>query len=347
MLAKEDIAGGTLEVDVVGKEMTTVNLYGVIVPNSTETRSERTVFEEKRIIHEFNKSYVAKGEYCHPFSIYMPGFLPPSMHYENETGACSVVYTLTARFDAARHDRALTIVGKGLSSKIYPRMMHPTCFPLKCALGMVDHGFVILTAKVENTHVAKGRIFEVNLAVRNRSQEKIERINVHVVEEIEWRAKGNIKRHEVTVGCLHDVDLPGLKKAAEANVGETKAKPEVDGLTYSELMADVSSKKNQLRLKLPAQTLDTYRGHLINISHHLEVTVFTSGRSANPSITIPLTVFDPPTEAKTPHAASRKMVQDVATTVWPEDNKLCAPHHKRSETEGSMSSVEENSAAVD
>lgn len=333
MTVKSATTGGGLKVDVIGKEVTSIaGFFGA----TTETS---VVFEENRIIHEFDKTSLQTGSYSHPFSIYLPGSIPASLSYKDASGNhCGIFYTLTARLGDVVLEQELTIVGKPLSSKVYTRSVHPTCFPLKTLGGLVDHGFVVLAAKVENTHVAKGQKANLYIACSNKSNEEIQ-FGVQLLEELDYKAGGKEKKVESRLNTEMQVELPGLTKGMEPTTSSRKEKMEVDGPLYAQLQSDLSSRQNLIKIKVPSKALDSYKGNLVQVSHYLKIVVAWSGRLDGPSILIPISVFDPPVAECDNHSPSKEKVTQIGTTIWPDDDVVL--QHRRSASDGSLGEVKE------
>lgn len=188
---------GSLSVDVLGREAT------LIVPSSVNSSiatssssgfgvSEHVLFHEKSLLHDFENNKIETGEsFSYPFSIYMPGTVPPSMKFENDKGSCCVEYFLKAKFCTYGHEddvdgdemilqeRALNVVGAPLSSKPHPYNMDPVVIPIESSPtslfkkllsldgdGLGGDAFVVLGAKMDNTHVGKGQTIDLAVAGR-------------------------------------------------------------------------------------------------------------------------------------------------------------------------------------
>lgn len=219
---------GELQVNLVGQELAEIpphggggvlcglrNLASHCTPGGTNSKNRRckvtemVIFDEHRVLHDFAQKPVKGGiAMTYPFSIYLPGTLPPSMAFEDKKsgGACSVQYQLTAKIAVAHPPEKLVsltsavwgesevsaahplcIVGETLSSKTYPHVLKPTYYPLK--QGTLGSGCVAVSARVYNTHVGKGSALDFSLTCRNQSHNtNIQRVDVELLEEIQWKA---------------------------------------------------------------------------------------------------------------------------------------------------------------
>jgi hypothetical protein len=275
--------GDGLSIELEGKE-------SIHIPSSAlhgcltwpcNTANEYIVFNEDRVIHEFGNTFIEPGIYSYGFTFYLPGSLPPSMTYEepDRCMGCSVKYVLKARVgEHFKAERKIKIVGAPFSTKAYPHMLQPTCFPLS-SWWLLDHGYVVLGARMENSHVGKGTTLNVSLTSRNKSRIDIERVEVQVIEQIEWKSSNSQlkQRRSISVVDKPNVVLPGLVKEMEAgptyhsyHAGGHK-QASVDGLMYAQMHGDLTAKRNLVKLAIPPSVRDSYSGKLIKVSHYLKV----------------------------------------------------------------------------
>jgi len=348
-------------------------------PHSPPQRYEHIVYDEKSIVGDLAANscdnVVAPGTYSFPFSFYMPGHVPPSMHYEDKEGSsCSVRYTLnvdgcTSTFRP--YSTVLTVMGKPLSCKKYPCLISPTCFPVKSHTHTDDHGFfVALGAKVENKHVANGKKVVVSLACRNKSPSDIERIDVHLMEDIEWKAQpsepgsktdGPHRLETLKLDSWSDVCLPSLKKEVEMDTSSSeKLGGDIVEATKANIVSDLKAASSShthtvLQLQVPMRAFDSYCGTLLRIAHYLRVDAVMAddhgfGRRTihglRHSIVIPLEVFGSPIEQMTPKVLSVEKKAEVETTNWPDDKEFLhevkAHHHAHTDSQFSYTSINED-----
>jgi hypothetical protein len=317
--------GDGLSIELIGKETSDIppSILDGCLTWPWQTLNEHIVFHEYRVIHEFGKTFLGPGMYVYVFSFYLPGNLPPSMNYEepDRCMGCSVNYVLKARVgEYFKAERDLQVVGATLTRKAYPHMLQPTCFPLS-SWWLIDYGYLVLGARMENSHVGKGTTLDVSLTSRNKSRVDIERVEVQVVEHIEWKTN---KAHQPNQRrCIAVVDepnvvLPGLVEEMEDSIyhlgGHEQAS--VDGLMYAQMHGDLTAKRNLLRLPIPSSVRDSYSGKLVKVSHYLKVTPVTKGGPNNPVVKIPIKIFDLPIESII-HTPIKPKPAEV-TTSWPD-----------------------------
>jgi hypothetical protein len=339
--------GDSLSIELEGKESTHIPspvLHGCL-PWPCNTANEYIVFHEDRVIHEFDNTFLGPGLYSYVFTFYLPGSLPPSMSYEepDRCMGCSVNYVLKARVGQYfKGERKIKVVGAPFSTKAYPHMLQPTCFPLS-SWWLLDHGYLVLGARMENSHVGKGKTLDVSLTSRNKSRIDIERVEVQVIEKIEWNtSKSHLKQKRfIVVLDKPNVILPGLVKEME---GPTHAgghqQASVDGLMYAQMHGDLTAKRNLLKLAIPTSARDSYSGKLIKVSHYLKVTTVTAGIPNNPVFNIPVKIFDPPIESIL-HVPIKPKPTEVATS-WPDDVNPVHSEPSRSGSSTSVTSIHES-----
>jgi hypothetical protein len=338
----------SLTVQVVGEELTTISRR-----LGSTASAKHVVFDEMIVVHGFadEVSLASSSGGQFPFSLFLPADVPPSMHYEDRHGSCKVQFFVIAKLgNHVPESCRLTVVGKPLSSKNYPFRVEPTCLPLKTMAGTVDHGCIVLAAKLDNCHVAKGRKAEFSISCRNKSKENIERFDVQVLEQIWWQAGGSEHTESVKLDSYCDVDIPGLKSSMPANPSNDhqhlNQRPQISAVENSlahevavAMQEELQAKSRELSVQIPSRAFDSYNGTLVRVTHSIRILAFTKQHNHRdpehaPSISLPVEVFDPPMEAKSMRDRSivhEHAVQAVATTVWPKDeDPLCAKENRSS-----------------
>jgi hypothetical protein len=350
-----------LTVQVVGEELTTVSRR-----LGYTASAKHVVFDELIVVHGFadEKSLASSSGGQFPFSLFLPADVPPSMHYEDQHGSCKVQYFVIARLgNHVPESCRLTVVGKPLSTKNYPFRVEPTYLPLKTMAGTVDHGCIVLAAKLDNRHVAKGRKTTFSISCRNMSKESIERFDVQVLEYIWWKAGNSEHEETAKLDSYCDVDIPGLKLCMPASSSMEHRHVTDDSIDHELVVGmeeELQARSREFSVQIPARAFDSYNGTLVRVTHSIRILAFTKQHNHRdpehaPSISLPVEVFDPPMEAKSMRDRStvhEHAVQAVATTVWPKDEdpssvreKQPSPHvaHRKihSDTEFSYDSIME------
>ena len=107
-----------------------------------------------------------------------------------------------------------------------------------------------------------------------------------------------IHEHERVLVELPDVTFPGFVKEKRNGQSSSPSQPQVIvDLSHAEMYEDLKSKKNAVSLIVPLDARDTYVGHLLAVSHSIQITVHMDSNYTKdlPSIlTIPLRIGAPP-----------------------------------------------------
>jgi hypothetical protein len=345
----------SLTVQVVGEESTSVvPLLGVAA------NDKHIVFDETIVAHTFTiDSCLPSTTGCYSFSLFLPASAPPSMHFEEHGSSCKVQYFVIAKLGHLSIESCrLTVVGRPLSCKHYPCMVEPTCLPLRTMAGVVDHGCLVLAAKIDNRNVAKGRKVTLAVSCRNKSKESIERFDVQVLEHIWWKAGKASRESTVKLDSYCDVDIPGVKAfmpsdpTGASHHGHRPSSSSDDGRVGQslarEMNEELQSKLHEFPVQIPSRAFDSYSGTLVRVTHFVKVLASTKQHRPSdpqhvPSISLPVEVFDPPMEPKSMRersVSSEKMVREMATTIWPKDEDqlssplTCAKENHSSATPG-------------
>ena len=280
------------------------------------------------------------------FSIYLPGYLPPSMEVDDTEsgdggGSCAVRYQLRARLgEITTTTQTLTIVGATLSSKRYPCILHPKIYPLH--LSPCRSGYLILAARVENSHVGKGGDLHLSLSCRNRSVHWIDTVDVRLLEMVQWHTSGtnptcdnsdtaqshpplHPNQTTVVLASYSNLILGGLQTTAIGN--NLQHNPslhcKVDAVTQAQMHNDLMNENNTVSIRLPPWARDSYKGKLVTVSHCIQIDWVVKNRSAprNLQVEIPIQVFDPPMETShnsnnTHSPIPSRKIESIATATW-------------------------------
>ncbi|GKY99784.1 hypothetical protein MPSEU_000932200 [Mayamaea pseudoterrestris] len=257
--------------------------------------------------------------------------MPPSIHFDDQKGGtASVDYLLTARLD--QHDvtvtKPVTVVGAPCRDiKEMPNVQEPSAIPLK-SFGILDQGRFLVATKICNTHIAKGERLKCSLSVRNESKIELERVDLQLVETVEWRANGHEKQQMTTIASLQDLTLPGSFTRPTTHPEHGK---DIGPSTYAELMAQLTWKRNWYDLKVPPCTIESYTGTLLTVKHALNVLVFLKGRLQHEIVatTADVQIFDEPLSGESGHLQNNHHIkaeasEEIARTKWPHDANAVA-----------------------
>jgi len=187
-----------------------------------------------------------------------------------------------------------TIESAPLPSDIVPCMLKPQTYELK-RLGVLNTGCLSIAASLENSRVGRGQPLRVSLASRNDTSNRIVRVQLKLVELIEYRSRGEEATSKQDLEKLKDIDLPSLEKESGGNL-----KFKMDGFakkmetTYRAIYKDLVSSNSQIELIVPTEARDSYNGNLMTISHYVKVTFVTKAMIDNPTLKLPIVVGNAP-----------------------------------------------------
>jgi hypothetical protein len=328
---------GEVMLKIVGKETTWSSRFPC---RGGSSEKSRLLFEEDEVLHTFPEhTKLDKDVYAFPFSFFLPGTIAPSMELEDiqRGGGCSIDYRLRVSFGPNIFtDRPVTIVGATLS-KIHPYTLSPTCISPHSADGATTEAdnCLVVAAKVSNAHVAKGQPVVVTLSCRNMSNMKIKRVDVSVVEEIQWNSPSwkHWTSQSNTLAVFEDVQLSSLVKIPEPverlHIWRNSDHPaRVDNMLFAEMHADICSVANRMEMVIPSTARDTYENvstkQLIAVTHSLKISLVTRDKSP-PEVSIPIKILGPSMTVASNHQRhlSAEKMAEVATTAWPKD---AVPH---------------------
>jgi len=352
---------GELHVDLVGLESAYVPAGGVVsalcniaTHCHSMAKKEMLVFEEHRCIHDFARTPHQANDACSfPFSIYLPGNLPPSMVLDDMEGggSCGIQYQLTARLGNKDEkvdgkpkqdddtvldlhaEHSLRIVGATLSCKKYPYVMQPTVFPVRASLQLPRGGYWILAARVENTHVGKGEDLHLSLSCRNRSEHYIHSVDVRLLETVHWNSSTGAgavglagptdsparNGKTFTLASYTNLVLDGLhnENQDKSSADFQRLPHKINPLECAEMHNDLMSECNTVSIRLPTSARDTYTGKLVQVSHCLRISISVKNKASDPQVDIPIRVYDPPMETHSAHVpVPSRTIESIATTKW-------------------------------
>lgn len=242
---------------------------------------------------------IKAGKTTYPFCVDLPSSLPSSAVYRVGVGdvGFTIQYKLSARLGFNTKTMHLAIAAAKLERKPTPYIMHPTAESISAVNGS-KQGSITYAATVDNTNVQKGDDIVVALSCRNDSTACILRVEVKVVEMLNWGAKDGFKKSRLFKETLVEsvgVQLPGVQKKNENNtelIDATYRTVEAQSAMDASLRDDLVSGLNTIKLKCPLRARDSYTGVLVDIRHYLKIKFVTDyyGSGNQPSIKIPLHV---------------------------------------------------------
>ena len=345
----------TVKVELMGKETT-----------SSPHQADKTedIFHEESARRIILPSVEATRTYRFPFSIYTPGRIAPSMEYSDPNvkgSSCRIEYVLVASFQQYTTQRKIHMVGQPLSSKEYPATVVPSVVPVvtksfswknmletkprhrkqtACSESNHHHGCLIWAAHVKNTNVGKGEDASFSFSLRNDSAYDVIKLSAKLIEKISWRTQKEARSQATELAYVLMPNLNFMKnQKATLSPHQAQVVP-VDHALEDDMHEELSSPDNIISFQVPSKCRDSYKGKLIQVSHHLLIEARTSdthgkGHTGSTTMEIPLKVFDPPIVEG--HHHQHQIPPDVAEkmmTKWPADEE---------DSHSSFTSIDDNS----
>ncbi|CAJ1960116.1 unnamed protein product [Cylindrotheca closterium] len=309
---------------LIGKENTIITK----ATKGTRIRDYKVIARAMTTLLDPGKENISKGIHTIPFSFMLPASLPSSEQFpkvDSRSFNGKIEYRLRAQLGDSFVERLFTVESAPLPSDIVPCMLKPQTYELK-RLGFLNTGCLSIAASLENSRVGRGQPLGISLASRNDTSNKIVRVQLKLVELIEYRSRGEEATSKQDLEKLKDIDLPSLEKQKGENLKFSK-----DGFaekmetTYRSIYTDLVSSKSQIDLIVPSEARDSYNGNLMTISHYVKVTFVTKAMIDNPTLKIPIVVGNaPPKRAKerrqrTPGTPVSTILVDEEIPEMPDD----------------------------
>lgn len=186
-------------------------------------QKKNAIFFERKVLCDF-ASITLNNIFTYPFSIYLPGSLPPSTDIADlcdgssrRGGSCSVQYHLTAKLVTSQYHppdgetpsladettttttnnyyydntiltketKPLRVIGEAPSTVKYPHVVSPTVVRWKRSHGLkMQEESATIEVRTDNTHISKGGYFTLSLAVYNYPYQSIDSVAVNILEII-------------------------------------------------------------------------------------------------------------------------------------------------------------------
>jgi Arrestin (or S-antigen), C-terminal domain len=250
-------------------------------------------------VRDLTNTGLNPGELSIPFALDLPHHLPSSSMHKLGIGdvGFQIQYKLKARMGGSCYSRSIpvAIAAAALEGRV-PFVMQPTAQPVFSRNNGSSQGSITVAASVNSIHARKGEKIRFSVCCRNDSLANIQRVEVKVVELLNWGLKEGytkIRANKVTLASIDNLELEGLEtknenksKVVDANyptMGEQIAK-------YSTMHDDLASGKNTVELDIPLGARDSYSGTLVDIRHYLKIRFATGSFGSQPFIKIPLRI---------------------------------------------------------
>ena len=243
-----------------------------------------------------NTGNVLPGQYQIPFEVEIPKYIPGSMEFHSSCGSqCMISYELEAVLKGSgvlwNYNKSIPIhvlskpmdelpPSPHVASPVNERVNFCCCF---------NEGSISLGGKVEDTRLSPGSQCFVSLSCRNYSTSDINRIEARLRQEIKWRASGRSKTCKKNVVTVEFPSVLGnIQRRSRASSYAMLIQDEIH-----DMFREINDGSHPGTLIIPPNVLDTYTGHLITVSHRIEVEVKTGCCISNPSLYIPIWIGQP------------------------------------------------------
>jgi hypothetical protein len=344
---RQKLPPSTFVLHLVGKEKTKV--YSKNENSDSESRKpsgqtffgERTIISVNLVLRQDARGPITPNLYSMPFEIMLPNTLPCTMEdggYQNKftldamnhiPSGWKIQYKLSASatFHGKRPicklgQRYVNIASAPLPDEQVPALIEPASHKV-ASIGLfkgMSKGVLTIAAKVLDVHVGRGLEVQLFLAVRNDSTKNIEQVHASLIEEIRWNARGRWSSKKIAVSSLGILNLPGIlrpkqdKGVVRQQLSDGRG---VSQVTYNHLdgiYRDLCNQENLVKIPIPWDCRDSFKGSLVQVHHRLEVTFFT--KASNPNISIPLQIGHAPNQTvPTPNAAASASIPVVSPTA--------------------------------
>jgi hypothetical protein len=306
---------------LTGKEKTRVGSNG---KNSHTSYGERTICSANLVLREKGNSPINPGTYVFPFQICLPSSIPSSMKGESGRSDWKIQYKLHVCVHGKGPPvdklgkRYVLINSAPLPNERVPAMILPKSHRVE-SFGL-NKGTLSFGAKIMDAHCGRGVNLEIFLASRNDATVSIHRVQVHLVEEIRYSARGISGLERRSIVEFYDVDLPGIVRDKQSKDHVRQHSQRGVSADIEGIYQDLESRVNKIVMSVPLSSLDSYGGALIKVDHFLEITLITKALVSNPFVRIPIQIGIPPMEqppTQAPVAASAPLPFGLPTPLPP------------------------------
>ena len=260
-------------------------------------RKDHVFFSITVPVHDLTKTRLNPGELSLPFALDLPPYLPSSSMHKLGVGDVGfrIQYKLTARMGGYSRSLPVAIAAAALEGTRAPFVMQPTTQPVFSTNGSTM-GSITVAATVHNIILPKGGKISFSVSCRNDSLVNIQRVEVKIVELLNWGLNekySKTRAHKVNLACIDNLELTGLEKDSVKKskvVDANYPTMEEQIKKYSEMHEDLASGSNVVEMEIPMRSRDSYSGMLVDIRHYLKIKFVTGTFGSQPFIKIPLKI---------------------------------------------------------
>lgn len=272
--------------------------------------SRDVIAPQEFILFHFDRGMptLAKGDYVFPFTWCLPINCPASFGFRSDRNHCNLRYTFQASlsssgalFGQTNHcsqEADLHVEGPSFHVPNTPTVLVPRAdrMAICCCFST---GTLFSGGSLSATTLSNGQQLSCLLALENHSTCHVRAVEVVLVEEVSWRARGHVKhmRFERFRQRMSPEQL-GLTTAAP--LGEKEA-----SLNEAEVLRRVHNSVIESAGALwaiPIQSMtNSYSSHLITVSHTLSIKLCTSFGVNNVQTFTNIVIQSPPAIANRTH----------------------------------------------
>mmetsp|Transcript_4047 Transcript_4047/g.11459 ORF Transcript_4047/g.11459 Transcript_4047/m.11459 type:complete len:966 (+) Transcript_4047:250-3147(+) len=295
----EPIIPTNITLVVEGKEKTIANADSDDSDDESVWNDKICFFRKKIELPTMDKAQeddggVDEGIYVFPFEVLLPPSLPSTSGYTHDDAGYEIEYTLKLKSNPKRsfaNKRNFFVASRHLGEEKVPCLYQPQPIQVD-KFGIIGRGFFSMGARVDNTQVGRGEAINIFLACRNEATVPVERVEVKLIQEVQWNAQtqGEDGGEEV-LAILDDVTLPGLHRdsIAQYKMVDLDTTEHKESTGYS-IYVDLMAKENRVSMIVPTLALDSFTGLKVKVSHYIRVTLVTMSTKGNPSTQIPIKI---------------------------------------------------------
>jgi len=260
--------------------------------------SERIFFSFRKNISLSSGNRIRlAGHFVYPFTLDLPSNLPSSFGIRDDAfsnSGAELQYALQAVIGTATAatTQLVKIEALPLPRSNNPLMMEPKSYPVSGFFGR--KGSVTTGVKVDRTLIGRGENLNLHVACSNDSTAQIERVQVKIYEQVDWKTEDKNRSRTMELLSVRDLDLPGLSKNRK---GRAEVRRSDDARRrrdiYRSIHSELLSGQSRISLPIPPNARDSYKGHLITVSHRVEITFQTVGMANNPVTSFPIEIGPP------------------------------------------------------
>ncbi|KAL7576112.1 hypothetical protein ACA910_000889 [Epithemia clementina (nom. ined.)] len=256
-----------------------------------------------------NSGNIRPGQYQIPFEVEVPKFLPGSMVFESSCGSrCSVLYELEAVLKGSgvlwNYHKAIPVQVLAKPMDALPPSPHIAA-PVNERVNICccfNKGSVSLGGKVDETRLSAGSRCCVSLSCRNYSTADTERVEARLRQNITWKASGRSKTSSENLVTVQFPSMLDNIRRRHVTGGHDQSHELLVRDEMQDMFREINDGSHSGIIIIPPTVLDTYSGHLIMVSHRIELEVKTGCCISDPSIYIPIWIGQPSSETSEVYA---------------------------------------------